>query len=111
MEELQQIGLADGQKLKLDHDDLDALLAGRRTSMLRLEDLAFDDNRGQTSVSPLERAIRGAENSPVLIRYGALLVAILLVLALGVRPALRSAGFGKQKCSPNVNSWRSRRPS
>lgn len=43
MEELQQIGLADGQKLKLDHDDLDALLAGRRTSMLRLEDLAFDD--------------------------------------------------------------------
>ena len=43
MEELQQIGLADGQKLKLDHDDLDALLAGRRTDMLRLEGLAFDD--------------------------------------------------------------------
>ena len=43
MEELQQIGLADGQKLSLDHDDLDALLAGRRTSMLRLEGLAFDD--------------------------------------------------------------------
>lgn len=43
MEELQQIGLADGHKLKLDHDDLDALLAGRRSSMLRLEDLAFDD--------------------------------------------------------------------
>lgn len=43
MEELQQIGLAEGQKLRLDHDDLDALLAGRRTDMLRLEGLTFDD--------------------------------------------------------------------
>ena len=68
-----------------------------RGDMVAVEDLAFDDNRGQTPVSPLERAIRGAENSPVLIRYGALVAAILLVLALGVRPALRSAGIGKQK--------------
>ena len=37
MEELQQIGLAEGRALRLDHDDLDALLAGRRTDMLRLE--------------------------------------------------------------------------
>jgi hypothetical protein len=43
MEELQQIGLADGRSLRLDHDDLDALLAGRRTDMLRLEDLVLDD--------------------------------------------------------------------
>lgn len=43
MEELQQIGLAEGMKLQLDHDDLDALLAGRRTDMLRLEGLTFDD--------------------------------------------------------------------
>lgn len=43
MEELQQIGLADGMKLELDHDDLDGMLAGRRTSMLRLEGLSFDD--------------------------------------------------------------------
>jgi hypothetical protein len=43
MEELQQIGLAEGQKLRLDHDDLDALLAGRRTDMLRLEALVLDD--------------------------------------------------------------------
>ena len=68
-----------------------------RGDMVAVEDLAFDDNRGQAPVSPLERAIRGAENSPVLIRYGALVAAILLVLALGVRPALRSAGIGKQK--------------
>ena len=68
-----------------------------RGDMVAVEDLAFDDNRGQAPVSPLERAIRGAENSPVLIRYGALVAAILLILALGVRPALRSAGIGKQK--------------
>jgi len=43
MEEKQQIGLADGRKLSLGHDDLDALLAGRRTDMLRLEGLTFDD--------------------------------------------------------------------
>jgi hypothetical protein len=43
IEELQQIGLAEGRSLRLDHDDLDALLAGRRTDMLRLEGLAFDD--------------------------------------------------------------------
>lgn len=43
MEELQQIGLAEGMKLRLDHDDLDALLAGRRTDMLRLENLEWDD--------------------------------------------------------------------
>ena len=68
-----------------------------RGDMVAVEDLAFDDNRGQAAASPLERALRGAENSPVLIRYGALLAALVLVLALGVRPALRSAGFGKQK--------------
>jgi len=43
MEELQQIGLAEGRNLRLDHDDLDALLAGRRTDMLRLEGLVLDD--------------------------------------------------------------------
>lgn len=43
MEELQQIGLAEGYQLALGHDDLDALLAGRRTDMVILENLAFDD--------------------------------------------------------------------
>lgn len=43
IEELQQIGLAEGRALRLDHDDLDALLAGRRTDMLRLEGLVLDD--------------------------------------------------------------------
>jgi flagellar M-ring protein FliF len=67
-----------------------------RGDTVAVEDLAFDENRGQTPTSSLERAIRGAENSPVLIKYGALVAAVLLVLALGVRPALNRSRLAKQ---------------
>lgn len=39
MEELQKLGLADWNKLHIDEDDLSAMLNGRRTDMLRLENL------------------------------------------------------------------------
>jgi hypothetical protein len=39
MEQLQKLGLADWNVLHIDDDDLAALLAGRRTDMLRLENL------------------------------------------------------------------------
>lgn len=39
IEDLQKIGLAENGKLHLDSDDLNALLYGRRTNMLRLENL------------------------------------------------------------------------
>ena len=42
MEELESIGLAKWGKLLLDEDDLQALLRGRRTDMLRLENLRFE---------------------------------------------------------------------
>ena len=42
MEELESIGLAKWGKLLLDEDDLQALLQGRRTDMLRLENLQFE---------------------------------------------------------------------
>lgn len=42
MEELESVGLAKWGKLMLDEDDLQALLQGRRTDMLRLENLRFD---------------------------------------------------------------------
>ena len=42
MEDLQKISLAKDGHLLLDEDDLNALLAGRRTDMLRLEDLNFE---------------------------------------------------------------------
>lgn len=42
MEDLQKIGLAIDGKLNMDSDDVEAILAGRRTDMLRLENLSAD---------------------------------------------------------------------
>lgn len=42
MEQLEKLGLADRNGLHIDEDDLTALLAGRRTDMLRLENLEQD---------------------------------------------------------------------
>jgi len=42
MDDLENIGLAKWGKLLLDDDDLQALLQGRRTDMLRLENLGFE---------------------------------------------------------------------
>jgi hypothetical protein len=42
MEELESIGLAKWGRLLLDEDDLYAMLSGRRTEMLRLENLHFE---------------------------------------------------------------------
>jgi flagellar M-ring protein FliF len=71
-----------------------------RGDLVTVEDLTFDDNRLQSPVSPIERALKSAESSPVLVKYGALVAAILLILALGVRPALRRAGVGKGPAEP-----------
>ena len=56
--------------------------------MLTVEDLAFDDNRAQPAASLPGQLLATAENSPVLVKYVALLVGLLVVLAFGVRPAL-----------------------
>ncbi|TSJ39702.1 DUF4099 domain-containing protein [Mucilaginibacter corticis] len=42
LEELQKVGLAENGKLNLDKEDMDAILSGRRTAMLRLENLSSD---------------------------------------------------------------------
>ncbi|HEY1983935.1 MAG TPA: flagellar basal-body MS-ring/collar protein FliF [Terracidiphilus sp.] len=69
---------------------------GGRGDLLSVQDLAFDENRTLTPVSPMGRVITAAENSPVLVKYGALLLAMLVVMAFGVRPALRRAGASVQ---------------
>ena len=61
---------------------------GARGDLLTVEDLAFDENRSLQPVSPLHQALDTAENSPVLVKYVALLAGLLVVLAFGVRPAL-----------------------
>jgi len=62
-----------------------------RGDLLTVEDLAFDANRARPPVSPLRQTLAAAEDSPVLVKYAALLAGLLVVLAFGVRPALRHA--------------------
>lgn len=63
-----------------------------RGDTLTVEDLAFDGNRSQQPVPAFEKVLNTAENSPVLVKYAALLAGLLVVLAFGVRPALRHVG-------------------
>ena len=63
-----------------------------RGDLLTVEDLAFDENRPAPPVSVPGQVLETAENSPLLIKYAALLASLLLVVAFGVRPALRYAG-------------------
>jgi flagellar M-ring protein FliF len=63
-----------------------------RGDVVTVEDLAFDDNRAQPPATFAEQSLRTAENSPNLIKYTALLLGLLLVLAFGLRPAIRRIG-------------------
>jgi flagellar M-ring protein FliF len=63
-----------------------------RGDLLTVEDLAFDENRAVEPVSVPGQVLKMAENSPLLVKYAALLAGLLLVVAFGVRPALRYAG-------------------
>jgi flagellar M-ring protein FliF len=54
-----------------------------------VQDLPFDGNREQTQVSAVGTVLASAERSPLLLKYVALLAAILVVMTLGVRPLLR----------------------
>jgi flagellar M-ring protein FliF len=62
-----------------------------RGDMVTVQDLAFDDNRAQPPASIPTQVLTTAENSPVLVRYLAMLAGVLIVLAFGVRPAFRHA--------------------
>ena len=62
-----------------------------RGDMLTVEDMAFDENRSQPQVPLLGQSLAVVESSPVLVKYIALLAGLLVVLAFGVRPALRHA--------------------
>jgi flagellar M-ring protein FliF len=59
-----------------------------RGDMLTVEDLAFDGNNAQQGTPVFSKVLGTVENSPVLVKYIALLMGLLVVLAFGVRPAL-----------------------
>jgi flagellar M-ring protein FliF len=62
-----------------------------RGDLLTVEDLAFEENRTQPPVNRVGQWLSMAENSPVVVKYAALLAGLFVVLAFGVRPALRRA--------------------
>ncbi len=62
-----------------------------RGDVLTVEDLAFDDNSMPASPTLPGQVLTAVENSPVLVKYVALFAGLLLVLAFGVRPALKLA--------------------
>jgi flagellar M-ring protein FliF len=65
-----------------------------RGDVLQISDLAFDENRPQPAITLPGQLLATAEGSPVLVKYAALLAGLLLVMALGVRPALRHSRAG-----------------
>jgi flagellar M-ring protein FliF len=65
-----------------------------RGDMLQVQDLAFEENRLQQPVSLPGQLLAAAEGSPTVVKYVALLVGILVVVAFGIRPALRHAKPG-----------------
>jgi flagellar M-ring protein FliF len=62
-----------------------------RGDTLTVQDLAFEANSAQDAVSMPAKLVSTAENSPVLVKYVTLLAGLLILLAFGVRPALRRA--------------------
>ncbi|HTW60596.1 MAG TPA: flagellar basal-body MS-ring/collar protein FliF [Terracidiphilus sp.] len=62
-----------------------------RGDALTVQDLAFDQNRPQPAAPLPARVLTTAENAPLLVKYIAALLALLVVLSLGVRPGLAHA--------------------
>jgi flagellar M-ring protein FliF len=62
-----------------------------RGDNLTVQDLAFEENRTAQPASLPGQMLATAESSPVLVKYAALMAGLLVVVAFGVRPALRRA--------------------
>ncbi len=61
---------------------------GTRGDLVTVEDLSFDQNHNPMTVSPLDRVLAMIEHSPLLLKYGTLLVGLVLLIVLAIRPAL-----------------------
>jgi flagellar M-ring protein FliF len=67
-----------------------------RGDLVTVQDLAFDENRNAVPLSPVGQALAMVERSPLLLKYGTLLLALVLVVLLGIRPALKRAKTGEE---------------
>jgi len=77
-----------------------------RGDVLTVQDLAFDENRPAPPVALSEQALHTAESSPNLIKYAALLLGLLMVLAFGLRPAIRRASTAPATAGGNAKTSR-----
>jgi flagellar M-ring protein FliF len=77
-----------------------------RGDLLTVEDLPFDRNRSQPPTPLLDQLLATAVSSPLLVKYTALLLGLLAVLAFGVRPALRHAVSAPMARSPGKGAAR-----
>jgi flagellar M-ring protein FliF len=71
-----------------------------RGDLVSVEDLAFDENRSAVQPSLLAQILDTVERFPVLVKYGALLTGVLLLILLGLRPAIRRATSAKPLSAP-----------
>lgn len=71
-----------------------------RGDSLTVQDLSFEGNQAQAPPSVLVRTMDVAEQSPTLVKYAALLLAMLAVVAFGVRPALARVGAPVSRKAP-----------
>jgi flagellar M-ring protein FliF len=62
-----------------------------RGDLVTVQDLAFDENRNAVPASLLSQGVEMIEHSPVLLKYGTLLVGLTLLILLVIRPALGQA--------------------
>jgi flagellar M-ring protein FliF len=62
-----------------------------RGDTVTVQDLAFDENRNKVPPSTLNQALASVEGSPLLLKYGAALIGLLLLILLAIRPALHRA--------------------
>jgi flagellar M-ring protein FliF len=62
-----------------------------RGDMVTVQDMAFDENRTLQPVTLMGQILDQAEKSPLITKYTALLLALMVILFFGVQPALRRA--------------------
>jgi flagellar M-ring protein FliF len=62
-----------------------------RGDVVMVQDISFEENRAQPAPSAPAQVLSKLEGSPLLVKYLSLLIGLMVVLAFGVRPALRVA--------------------
>lgn len=77
---------------------------GTRGDVVTVEDFAFDQNRSPAPPSMPIQILSKVQTYPELLKYTSLLVGLLVVLAFGVRPALRKAAQGTGYAEKELSS-------